>query len=134
MPLFTRLARLLGRDTITERVREEPLYEYTIIHSDSQTKTIYAHGYRIDGAFLKFYEYRGITRQRYNENKVSIPFNTIHLNRIKTRTLDSVKEITEKEIATHSFKVKYDRADYKIIETNIPDVPEDGDNQYEKIK
>ena len=133
MPLLTRLARLLGQDTIEERVREEPLYEYTIIHSDGQTKTIYAHGYRIDGAFLKFYEYTKITRQNYNENKITMPFNMISLNKTRTRTLDSVKEITEKRIDTHSFRVKYDKADFKIIETEVPEVPEDGDNQHERI-
>lgn len=125
MTLTHRLLRRLGKDTVTEITREEPLYLYTIEHTNGDVTELYAHGHRINGAYLKFWRYTDIGTRRYNDDVVCIVLGDLQLSRAKHRTIQGVQEVDKEVEENQVFTAAYDQADGVIQGKKIPNIPDD---------
>jgi len=113
MSLYKRLKRRLGYDTTTELTREIPVYHYAIEHTNGDYSKIVGHGYHVDGAFARFYEYT-------DGYVFSIGGYTLspcgqHVKRV----LESIKEIEKERVGTTELRAVVDTADGTVCEQTI---------------
>lgn len=124
MSILLRIARFLGYDTTTTATIEKTLNKYTVEFVNGDKYVIYAHGRRDgEGGTVSFYAYGDVSTSRHNDNKIT-SFGP-NLKRFETRSLGGIQEVGLEEEEKQTFTVKYDRADRKLIEKDMPDIPKD---------
>jgi len=113
MSLYKRLKRWRGYDTTTTVTHEKPVYHYVIKHTDGEHSEFIGHGYDIDGAFARFYEYTDAFVWRLGGYKIS------EGGKVVKRVLESIREIEKEQVGTTEFRAVVDTADGTVCETTV---------------
>lgn len=113
MSLYHRIRRRFGHDTTIEVTHEMPVYEYEIEHTDGDYSEVLGHGYNVDGAFARFYEYQGVFVWQLGEYHVSASGQ--HVKRV----LESIKEIRKTKVGETELKAVIDKADGAVLEKGL---------------
>jgi len=113
MSLYKRLKRWRGYDTTTTITHEQPVYQYIIQHSNGEYSEFIGHGYDIDGAFARFYEYTDAFVWRLGGYRIS------ESGKVVKRVLESIQEIRKERVGTTEFRAVVDTADGTVCETTV---------------
>lgn len=117
MSLYHRIRRWLGYNTEKKYTKTIPLYEYTVTHLNGEESTVYAHYYRVNGAFLNFYRYSWKGEIRMIGDRPILLNDTIwpKSDKKRVRVLDGVQEL-EREVHNHDrFEATIDMADQSVV-------------------
>jgi len=113
MSLYKRLKRWRGYDTTITTTHKTPVYDYTVEHIDGEYSNIVAHGYNIDGAFARFYEYTQTSVWQLGGYRATAT------GRNEKRVLESIREIEKERVGTTEFRAVVDTADGTVCETTV---------------
>jgi len=113
MSLYKRLKRWRGYDTTTTVTHEMPVYHYVITHTDGERSEFVGHGYNVDGAFARFYEYKGTAVYHIGGYSVAPSLQDVD------RVLESIREIEKERVGTTEFRAVVDTADGTVCETTV---------------